>query len=58
MVIMVVHMSCNYAAGTNETSVERVSTRKSVILDNVSPTNNSFIFKNSQDTDKQSGLWV
>lgn len=58
MVIMVVHMSCNYAAGTNDTSVERVSTRKSVILDNVSPTNNSFIFKNSQDTDKQSGLWV
>jgi hypothetical protein len=58
MVIMIVHMSCNYAAGTNDVSTERVSIKKSVILDNVSPTTNSFISKNSALTDNQSGLWV
>jgi hypothetical protein len=61
VVVMIVQMSCNYASGTNDTSVERVFTRKSVILDNVSPTDttiNSFVYKNNPSTLNQSGLWV
>jgi len=58
MVVMLVQMSCQYTSGTQDTSVERVRVTKSVILDNVSPTNQDFIFKNSGDPRKQSGLSV
>ena len=58
MVVMLVQMSCQYASGTQDTSVERVRVTKSVILDNVNPTTQDFIFNNSGDPRKQSGLWV
>ena len=58
MVIMVVQMSCQYASGTQDTSVDRVTVFKSVIADNIDPNSTKFINDNLSDPNSQSGLWV
>jgi hypothetical protein len=58
MVVMVVQMSCQYASGNQDTSIDRVSVTKSVIQDNINPNATKFIDDNLSNPNSQSGLFV
>jgi hypothetical protein len=58
MVVMVVQMSCQYASGNQDTSIDRVTVTKSVIQDNINPNATKFIDDNLSNPNSQSGLFV